>query len=238
MSQSRHDRVASTLAPPLRRRHGAAIPLSLLGAACAAHAQTSGSIGLVSENSLRGLSLSDGKPALQLRIEHEGASGWYAGGFASTVSLPGGYAHGQLMAYAGYAQRSPAGFSWELGASRSAFAGEHRFDYIESFAGVSLERFGARLYFSPAYYGAGRTAYLELNGHYPLGERLRLIAQGGVLRRLEAVSGASQRIDLRLGVGADLGDCALQLAWLARQRDPASRARRARSLAASINYAF
>jgi uncharacterized protein (TIGR02001 family) len=236
MPQSRHDRVASTLVSALRR--GAAILFSLLGAVCAAHAQTNGSIGLASENSLRGLSLSEGKPALQLRIEHEGASGWYAGGFASTVSLPRGYAHGQIVAYAGYAQRSPAGLSWELGASRTAFPGEHRFDYVESFAGVWLERFGARLYFSPSYYGAGHTAYLELSGDYPLGERLRLVAQGGVLRRLEPVSGPSQRIDLRLGLGADLGDCALQLAWLARQRDPAGRARRARALAASVNYAF
>jgi uncharacterized protein (TIGR02001 family) len=237
-AQSRDQPVAFPLVPPPRRPKRAALLLALLGAGCAAQAQTSGSIGLVSENSLRGLSLSDGKPALQLRIEHEGAAGWYGGGFASTVSLPGGYAHGQLVAYGGYVRRTPAGLAWELGASRTAFAGEHRFDYLETYAGVALERIGARLYFSPSYYGAGRTAYLELSGNYPLGERLRLIAQAGMLRRLGWEAGARQRIDLRLGIGADLGDYSLHLAWLARQRDPASRARLAQALAAGAIYDF
>lgn len=215
--------------------------LALLALPASRHAgaQTSGSIALVSEHSLRGLSLSGRRPAMQLRIEHDAAAGWYGGGFLSTVELPGSKARGQLVAYAGHARRFASGASWELGASQAVFPGERRYDYFEAYAGLSFDRAGTRLYLSPSYYGAGKTAYLELNAFHPLGERLRLVARAGLLHRIgEHGNSRRNRADLRLGLDADVGDCTLQLAWLARQRDPVARARHARALAASASYAF
>src|SRR5689334_9431031 len=58
--------------------------------ACAtgpAAAQTSGNLTLVSEYAVRGISLGNGDPALQLRIDHDARDGWYAGGFVSPVVL-------------------------------------------------------------------------------------------------------------------------------------------------------
>ena len=61
--------------------------------------------------------------------------------------------------------------------------------------------------------GASRTP--KLNGFYPLRERIKLIAHVGVLHGLRGpLANARDRIDLRLAIGFDAGDCNVQLAWL------------------------
>ena len=49
-----------------------------------ARAQTSGDLTLVSEYAGRGVALYT-RPALQLRVEHDTAAGWYGGAFAAPV---------------------------------------------------------------------------------------------------------------------------------------------------------
>jgi hypothetical protein len=68
-----------------------------------ARCQTSADLTLVSEYAGRGVALHTG-PALQLRVEHDAADGWYGGAFASPVTLEG-RGQGQLTAYGGRAQR-------------------------------------------------------------------------------------------------------------------------------------
>ena len=212
----------------------------LLTFSCATQAQVSASLSLVSEYAVRGLSLSEGRPAAQLRVDYDSPSGWYAGGFVSSASLAYSPTRAQLIAYAGYARRMASGLSWDAGISRTSFARDARYRYDEFHAGLSWESGGVRAYLSPHYYGAGRSAYLEWNGVHPLGERWRLVGHAGVLRRFGGYGGADgpARADLRLGLAYDAGPATFQLAWLARQRDPAVAAPRARALAASIGVAF
>jgi uncharacterized protein (TIGR02001 family) len=218
-----------------------AICFLLLAAACcgAAGAQTSITATIASEYSLRGLSLSDARAVPQLRIDHDTAGGAYAGLFASRVFLRASEARASVIAYGGYARRLVSGFGWDAGVSRSVFVHDARYNYTEVYAGISSERASARLSLSPDYYGAGRTAYIEVNAVEPLGERLRISGHAGLLRRFAGQGGAArERVDLRVALGTDIGDASIELGLQARQRDPGLRAPRARALFASASMGF
>lgn len=193
----RHDDLTSTLT--------AALLLCLAGTA---RCQTSADLTLVSEYAARGVAL-DTRPALQLRVEHETDGGWYGGAFASPVKLYG-RAQGELVAYAGRAQRLTPTLSWDAGVTHTSF---QRADdaYTEWYAGVALERASARLFYSPAYYGGGRTLYLDTSATEPLGDRLRLAAHAGLLHPF---GGDERRMrdgaDVRLALVATAGDWSLQ----------------------------
>ena len=208
-------------------------------AAHAAQAQVSASVSLASEYSVRGVSLSDGRPAPQLSLAYDAAPGWYAGAFAAprlTLGERSGVT--QLIAYGGYARRLASGLSWEAGASSTAFVHASEYNYREIYAGLGSDRISARVYLAPAWYGdGGRVAYGELNGFHPLRERIKLIAHVGVLRRLRGpVATAPDRVDLRLAIAYDAGDCTIQLAWLGNSRHGDAGSPRALSL--SVTYSF
>lgn len=153
--------------------------------------------------------------------------------------MAGRPARAQLIGYAGYARRTASGMSWDAGISRTSFVRDAGYGYHEFHAGLALERSNVRAYFSPDYYGRGRSAYLEWNGFHALNERLRLVGHAGVLRRLDGYGRSTPaRADLRLGLAFDAAGCSVQLSWLGRQRDPALAAAHARALAASISYGF
>lgn len=227
---------------PLKRR------ASALRAACAAagmlavqaaHAQLGASLALASDYSARGISLSRGHPSLQLRIDYDGAHGWYGGAFATPEASPDGKGDGQLIGYAGYARRLPSGLSWEAGATSVAFVHDAEYNYHEVYAGVALDHLSARLSLSPSYYGGRRTAYGEVNGFYPLRDDLRLTAHVGVLYGLGGAGDRfHDRADVRLALAADLGSCSLQLAWVASQPRPGRELKPAQALALSATYSF
>jgi uncharacterized protein (TIGR02001 family) len=202
----------------------------------AAHGQASASVSLASEYSVRGVSLSDGRPAPQLSFAYDTAQGWYAGAFAAprlTLAKHSGVT--QLIGYGGYAHRLASGLSWEAGASRTAFEQASSYNYGEIYAGLASDRIAGRVYFAPAYYGyGGRTVYGELNGFYPLREHIKLVAHFGALHAQAAA--ARDRIDLRLAVGYDTGDGNVQLAWLARNQRGGPRSPRALSLSATYSF--
>jgi uncharacterized protein (TIGR02001 family) len=157
-------------------------------------AQVSGTLSVVSDDRVRGVSLSNGQPAAQLDVSYDHDSGLYGGAFASNVKF---YRHSpqelQLTGYAGYARRLPAGWSVDGGATYSTFSGDGDYDYLELHAGVSSQSLTARVYYSPDYFGVSvHTVYGELNGSYRLTERLKLIGHAGVLG---VYSGATRRTD-------------------------------------------
>ena len=204
-----------------------------------AHAQTSISATIASEYTLRGLSLSNGRAVPQLRIDHDTVSGWYGGAFASRVFLRGSDARVAAVGYGGYAQRLASGLGWDAGLTRTVFSRDARYSYTEAYAGVSADRASARLSLSPDNYGAGPTAYFELNAVHPLGARLRLTGHAGLLHRFgEIYRAARDRVDLRAAVGADIGDASVELGLQARGRDPGVHAPRARALFASASIGF
>jgi uncharacterized protein (TIGR02001 family) len=225
-----------------RRRDRQCVPLAsaclyLASAAIPACAQTSGNLQLVSEYAVRGISLSAGHPAVQLRIDHDLEDGWYAGGFASPATL-GGRSQAQLIFYGGRAGRLASGLSWDAGISRTSFLRDRGYDYTEFHAGLALDRASLRLFLSPAYYGDDRTAYLDLNAFHPLGDRLRLTFHAGVLHTFGAYTGPRDRADLRIGLASTFGDCTVQLGWQTLLRAERDGPPRARALTGSAGIRF
>ena len=225
----RHDRQCFSLT-------AACLGLGLVCAAGPACAQTSGSLSLVSEYAVRGISLSGGRPALQLRIDHDMADGWYVGGFASPATLDVDDRQAGLVLYGGRAGSLPSGLSWDAGLGRAVFLRSHEYDYTEFHAGIALDQASASLFVSPAYYGNKPSAYLDLNAFHPLGERLRLTFHAGLLHRFGAYAGPRDRADLRLGLASTFGDCTVQLGWQTLLH--AGGVPRARALSGSVGIRF
>jgi uncharacterized protein (TIGR02001 family) len=190
--------------------------LAILQGSCA-FAQTSGSVSLVSDYRFRGESLSDGDPEPQFSVSYDHPSGWYAGAFASGVKLGAIRDDTQANAYAGYAGRLNSRASWELGFTKSIFIRTERLNYQETYAGIAFDNLEGRVYFSPDYFGRRvPTVYMEINGSYPLSERLRLTAHFGALSDQadhDGLGNATQR-DYRIGFSTSFANWNVQLEWV------------------------
>jgi uncharacterized protein (TIGR02001 family) len=217
----------------------------LISLAGNARGQTSADLTFVSEYAGRGIAL-DTRPTPQLRVEHDTDAGWYAGAFASPVRIEG-RAQGQLIAYGGRAQRLSSTLSWDAGITRSTFLRDGRWNYHELYAGLAVQRASARLFYSPAYYGEGRSLYLDLSGAYPLTDTLRLAAHVGLLHPMggyesvaegDAGTGSGNGADARIALVADVGDFTVQAGVQTRWRGYLSEFPRARAFTASIGLHF
>jgi uncharacterized protein (TIGR02001 family) len=206
-----HDRQPSLPTPALRPVAGvfAFFAAALLAPPCAL-AQTSADLSVVSEYTVRGISLGR-NPAVQLRVDHDFDGGWYAGTFASPIDLYG-RGQGLLIVYGGRALPLTTRLSWDAGVTRTIYLRNHEADYHEFYAGLTYDRVNARVSYSPAYYGGGRTVYLDLNGGIPLGERVALALHAGLLHPLDTNYhwGDEDRADLRATLAYDKGDWRLQ----------------------------
>ncbi|HJW12985.1 MAG TPA: TorF family putative porin [Albitalea sp.] len=191
----------------------------LAGMATSASAQTAASVTVESDYRFRGVSLSNLKPDLRVNLAHDDASGWYAGASGTRVQLDSQQRQAALFVYGGFARRALPGLAWEIGATAAHLGDGSRYDYGELFGGVIGQRWNARAYVSPSYFGSGtRTLYAELNGGLPLVPPLRLFGHVGALWRLSGgpSDDASRRArsDVRVGLAAGVDAVELQLAWV------------------------
>ena len=186
--------------------------LLLCAAPCCA--QVSGSVGVVSDYRYRGLSLSDGRPALQLDLSRDFDGGAYAGLMLSGARMgAGGDAVLQWLPYVGLVRRRGA-LRIEGGVQYYGFSrGDQGF--ADAFVGLGRERVQARLHHAPRYFGSGPAWYAEIDAQQPLAPRWRVLAHVGALHWNPGDDGtAVSRRDLRLGVGADWTHVGVQLAWV------------------------
>ena len=235
-----HDRQPSFPAPALTGAF-AFLLAALLGATCAAPGamgQTSADLSVVSEYSMRGVSLGR-NPAVQLRVDHDFAGGWYAGTFASPIDLYG-RGQGLLIVYGGRALPLTSQLSWDAGVTRTIYLRNHEVDYHEFYAGLTYDRVNARLSYSPAYYGGNRSVYLDLNGGVPLGERVALALHAGLLHPFgtDYHWGDEDRADLRATLAYDTGDWRLQAGWQTLVHGSGNGLPRARALFAGASLRF
>ncbi len=184
-----------------------------------AFAQVSGSASLLSDYRYRGVSLSRNRPAAQLAVAYDDASGWYGGAFASTVQLFYPTRELQVVSFVGYARRLPSGLSWEAGADYSAVTGPLSYSYPEVYLGIATENVSARLYYAPRYFGQDSDViYGEINASQQLLDRVRLLAHSGVLRN-NGQSDYGLRpdrhiLDASVGVALDFDQFSVQLSWV------------------------
>jgi uncharacterized protein (TIGR02001 family) len=201
------------------RSHGT-VALWFLFVSADVFAQVSGSASLLSDYRFRGVSLSRNRPAAQLAVAYDDASGWYGGAFASTVQLV--YPTNrelQVVAFGGYARRMPSGLSWEAGADYSVVTGPKGYSYPEVYVGIASENVSARLYYAPRYFGQNSDViYGEINVSQQLVDRVRLLAHGGILRNDgEGAYGLRPDrhvFDASVGVAVDFDWFNLQLSWV------------------------
>ena len=201
---------------------------TLLFCTCAsgAAAQISGTLSVVSDYRYRGVTFSDERPAAQAGFAYDDPTGWFAGGFGSTVRLyppRGTSANLQAIAYGGCATRLSSGVSVEAGGDYTAFAGSSGLNFGEVFVGGAIENVSARIYFSPRYFGQSlNAAYGEINASQPLLDRVGLHFHVGLLRyRYDNTRGPPSRppplqniVDGRIGVRVDLDVLQLEIAWV------------------------
>ena len=83
-----------------------------------------------------------------------------------------------MQAYGGYARRWGDARAWDIGIVGYIYPpspGGTRYDFAEAFAGITLERFGLRLYASNDYYGGGDPSiYAEGSAGFALAAWLTL----------------------------------------------------------------
>ena len=203
-----------------------------LACACVAHAQVSGSVGVVSDYRYRGYSLSDGDPALQASIAYDADNGLYGGLFASSVR-DAGDAGVQFVPYVGFARRDAHGRSWDVGARWSHFTTDDAWNYAEVHAGVTLRRVALRVHYAPDYFGQVSNLYAEADGSVRVRDRLRVLwhvgvshsgspdryvhvpaPYGGYSNNPYVPEGTDRtRVDLRTGIAFDTRVCDVQLTW-------------------------
>jgi len=187
------------------------VSLALLaaGPACA---QANGSVSVLSDYRYRGVSLSDGRPALQAQLGRDSDTGGYAGLQVSTVRLEQHIGDDlQLLPYAGVVRPLRGGWHWEAGVQYTAFLRSREYDYPEVFAGIGTEHAGVRIFYSNDYFGQWPAWYATFDGNHALSPRWRLLGHAGVLHSMGGEVG--YRRDWTLGLGLALRDYDLQLAW-------------------------
>ena len=183
----------------------------LLFVATAAHAQANASVTWVSDDRYRGVSLSDGEPALQFGAGFDADSGAYVGAFASTARL---YGRDMVrwLGYGGWAGRFADGVSWDAGAQYTGFSGAAHDAYPEVYAGLGGARLGLRVAYAWDYFGSGAdTFYTSLDAQQPVAHRVRLLGHLGWLHPLHG-DATAPAYDARLGAAVHVAGFDVQLA--------------------------
>jgi uncharacterized protein (TIGR02001 family) len=186
-----------------------------------AAAQVAGSVAIDSDDRLRGVSLSDGRPTLSLSLSYDHPSGVFAGVTGVAVETrhagprPLGY-----VAYLGYAGRLASGGTWDVGVTNGQATVRadriYSANYSELYAGFTNGDLSAHIYYSPDYLNEASTIYVDLNSSIRLSSRWRLFGHVGMLNSLRPPSpyeGGRARFDLRAGIAREFKRSELRLAW-------------------------
>jgi uncharacterized protein (TIGR02001 family) len=182
------------------------------------------SLSLDSNYLLRGVSLSDGRPALSLAFAYDDPSGAY--GDATVVGSDTRPSGVEVLGYvlrAGYAQRLASGMSWDVGLTHTALAAyaDQRYSahYTEIYAGLSRNGLSAHVYLSPRYFDEGvATAYVDVDGSVRPWRSWRLFGHLGLLTPLstpDPPTSRRPRFDVRLGLARAFRNLELHAAWTA-----------------------
>lgn len=155
---------ASASARPHRRHRvprtrTAALLLALLGIADAQAGSTTGSVTVTSDYLFRGVTQTNRKPALQGGVTWTADSGFYAGGWGSSISWladsdPAVSSQVELDGFVGYAGTfGDSGVAFDVGANYYWYpsdypAGFNSPDTLELYAGVTWKILGAKYYHS------------------------------------------------------------------------------------------
>ena len=208
-------------------RHWVAAALLSAGAA---RADVSGTVAVVSDDRYRGVSLTDGRPALQASIAFEHPAGPYTGALLSNVRIGTDIIGTRALLYGGFAHQLAGDVVWDLGvATHRLPRSDYRpsYDYTEWYAGAGNGTTSARLFNATDYYGVGaRSWYLDANRSMVFGGRYRASAHLGYLVIGRSPYGAyfgvdGSRLDFKAAIGVDVSGLLLEVSLAGTNRSPA-----------------
>jgi uncharacterized protein (TIGR02001 family) len=200
-----------------------------LALASPAHAQLGFGAAVESDDRVRGLSLSDGRPTLNLSFSYDSPSGLYGGGTAIGVDTrssglqPLGY-----VVYAGYAVKMSPSVAWDAGVTNNQVTvyldRKYTDNYTELYAGFTERDVSAHIYYSPNYLDdSGGVIYIDVDGAVRPADRWRLFGHAGVLTPLNSTGpsgGGGPRFDLQAGVAREFTHADVHLSWVATTPTP------------------
>ncbi|MCC7257278.1 MAG: hypothetical protein IT486_02795 [Gammaproteobacteria bacterium] len=149
---------------------------ALLLATNVAGAEVSATVTATTDYDFRGMSQTEGDPALQASLDWAGDL-FYIGTWASNVDF-GDEVDGNLEVdlYGGFAGETGAGLRWDIGATAYLYPGSDDNlakskigEYMEAFAGIGYGPVDLKYWYSPDLYNIGETAsYVEANAAFDL----------------------------------------------------------------------
>jgi uncharacterized protein (TIGR02001 family) len=191
----------------------AAVLLMVSGAA--AHAELSGTVGVVSDYDFRGQSLSAKDPALQGSIDWASESGFYVGAWGSNIDYGQGVDGDiEIDLYAGYAGETERGLGWDVGLVYYTYPGADDIsDYPEIYGALSYKWFEFKQWYSNDLSGT------DLDGWYSEGNAsFELPANFGLNLHLGYNYGdawdGTEFMDYSVGVAYTLGNFDLELKYV------------------------
>lgn len=234
---------------PARRRwlEALLVVLAPLGVASNARSQVAASATITTNYLYRGVSLSDGRPALDLALVYDDKSGFYVGGsLIGEETRRRGFQELGHQEYAGYAHRLSPGSTLDFGVNNLHYKSygypAYAADATEVYVGWVRGPLNYYVHYSPDYFSRGaRALYGEVNGAVRLHRPLRLFGHVGVLTPLGGGYDDKERYDVRLGVAAAFKHGEAQLAWTTARpalayADGASQGRGVVALALTWNF--
>ena len=187
----------------------------LLVSGAAAHAELSGTVGVVSDYDFRGISLSAKDPALQGSIDWAAENGFYVGAWGSNIDYGQGVDGDiEIDLYAGYAGETEAGLGWDVGLVYYTYPGSDDIsDYPELYGALSYKWFEFKQWYSNDLSGT------DLDGWYTEGNAsFELPANFGLNLHLGYNYGDAfddtEYMDYSIGVAYTLGNFDLELKWV------------------------
>jgi len=161
------------------------------GASSASPHSLSANFSLVSDYRFRGISQTDKKPGIQGGFDYSHASGFYVGNWNASVTTDSynGGAGLEMDFYAGF-KPTYKDFTFDIGVLQYNYPGAkiagsgQRYDTTELYAGVEYGPVSFKTWYgiSNDWFGsddAKGSLYYELNGSYPLSDKLSLVAHVG-----------------------------------------------------------
>jgi uncharacterized protein (TIGR02001 family) len=206
---------------PSNRSLSALLVLVTLFVSTPATAELGASISILSQDRLRGYSVSRGRPVATLDLSYDDASGFYVGGSATGVATA--HQGARLLgakANFGYATEIEPGLVMDIGIVHSRyteyFSGGRAADYTEAYFGLITNHFSSHIHYSPDYFRSGlSTIYADVEGVVRPVANWRLNSHLGVLTQIRGPRPpgvARTHYDWRLGVARQAGPFDLQLA--------------------------
>jgi uncharacterized protein (TIGR02001 family) len=195
----------------------------------------SGEIGIVSDYRYRGVSLSNGHPALQASLTLEHRSGLYVTTWASILSRIGNPADAEVDVTAGYERDLAKWISFDLSATRYSYPSSGSDNYSEATASVTVTRGPASAILGFSYAppqsalrdDSGRrhaNGYASLQTAYEVGGTpLTLKAGAGRERGAFDEVERAGKWDWNVGAEATRGPAKLSLAYVGSNADTAGR---------------